>query len=78
MPPLSEATDISAYLILNPSAGSAPALTESLTRAARRVACRRTLLEPFCTYDQTLLEGGDRGASLQRQHIPPSHLPRNP
>jgi len=35
MPPVSEAKGTSAYLILNPAAGSAPALTASLHRAAR-------------------------------------------
>jgi hypothetical protein len=30
------------------------------------------------TYDQSLLEGRDGGACLQRYHIPPSYLPHNP
>ena len=43
---------------------------------------RRTVggcdLYAVCTYDQTLLEGRDRGACLQRQHVPPSYLPHYP
>ena len=34
--------------------------------------CAKTWLDAGCTYDQSLLEGRDRGASLQRQHVPPS------
>ena len=30
------------------------------------------------TYDQSLLEGGIRGACLQRYHVPPSYLPHHP
>ena len=30
------------------------------------------------TYDQSLLEGGIRGACLQRYHVPTPHLPHNP
>src|SRR5215204_546492 len=36
------------------------------------------MLDSVCTYDQTLLEGGVRGACLQRNHVPPPHLPNNP
>ena len=32
----------------------------------------------LCTDDQALLEGGDGGASLQGQHVPPPYLPRDP
>src|SRR5918995_3843459 len=35
-------------------------------------------LYAVCTYDQTLLEGGVRGACLQRHHVPPPYLPHNP
>jgi hypothetical protein len=35
MPPVAETKGTSSYLILNPAAGSAATLTESLTRAAR-------------------------------------------
>jgi hypothetical protein len=45
MPPVSEAKGTSAYLIVNPSAGSAPALTGSLTRAARERGMRVRVLE---------------------------------
>jgi hypothetical protein len=39
---------------------------------------QRLRLDPVGAHDQTLLEGGVRGASLQRQHVPPPHLPHNP
>jgi Transposase domain (DUF772) len=35
-------------------------------------------LNAVCTYDQALLEGRDRGACLQRHHVPPSYLPHHP
>src|SRR5215212_2897881 len=35
-------------------------------------------LDSVGTYDQALLEGGVGGACLQRNHVPPPHLPHNP
>ena len=39
---------------------------------------QRLRLDPVGAHDQTLLEGGVRGASLQRNHVPPPHLPHHP
>src|SRR5829696_140961 len=39
---------------------------------------RRLRLEPIGTHDQALLEGGDRSARLQRDHVPPPHPPHHP
>src|SRR5215218_10686873 len=44
-------------------------------QCGERVGCE---LYAVCTYDQTLLEGGVRGACLQRNHVPPPHLPHHP
>jgi hypothetical protein len=62
MPPVSEAKGTSAYLILNASAGSAPALTGSLARAARerRIAVR--MLEPGEGAGHAALEAAEDGA----------------
>ena len=46
MPPVAEAKDNSAHLILNPAAGNAAALLERLTRAARERGIRVRVLEP--------------------------------
>src|SRR5215218_8847045 len=35
-------------------------------------------LDSLCTHNQALLEGGVGGASLQRNHVPPPHLPHHP
>src|ERR671921_68799 len=34
--------------------------------------------DPFCTDDQTPLEGGDGGARLQGKQVPPPYPPRYP
>jgi len=62
MPPASEAKGTSAYLILNPSAGSAPALTASLTRAARERGVGVRVLEPGEGAGHAALEAADDGA----------------
>ena len=43
-----------------------------------RVYFQRVRLDPVGAHDQPLLEGGYRGARLQRQHVPPPHLPHDP
>src|SRR5215210_5741214 len=62
MPPVSEAKGTSAYLILNPSAGSAPALTGSLTRAARERGIGARVLEPGEDARHAAFEAADEGA----------------
>jgi diacylglycerol kinase family enzyme len=62
MPPVSEAKGTSAYLILNPAAGSAPALTASLTRAARKRGIRARVLEPGEDARHAAFEAADDGA----------------
>jgi hypothetical protein len=47
-------------------------------RSGQRRAVGGCELYAVCTYDQTLLEGRVRSASLQRQHVPSSHLPHDP
>jgi hypothetical protein len=39
---------------------------------------RRCELYAVGTHYQALLEGGVGGACLQRNHVPPPHLPHNP
>src|SRR5215216_4055157 len=62
MPHASEAKGTSAYLILNPSAGSAPALTASLTRAARERGIGVRVLEPGEGAGHAALKAADDGA----------------
>ena len=62
MPPLSEAKGTSAFLIVNPSAGSAPALTGSLTRAARARGMGVRVLEPGEGARHAALEAAEDGA----------------
>jgi diacylglycerol kinase family enzyme len=62
MPPVSEAKDTSAYLILNPAAGSAPALMESLTGAARERGVGVRVLEPGEGAGHAALEAAEDGA----------------
>jgi diacylglycerol kinase family enzyme len=62
MPPVSEAKGTSAYLILNPSAGGAPALTASLTRAARERGVGVRVLEPGEGAGHAALEAAEDGA----------------
>ena len=62
MPPVSEAKDTSAFLIVNPSAGSAPALTGSLTRAARERGMGVRVLEPGEGARHAALEAAEDGA----------------
>src|SRR5215217_4664859 len=47
-----------------------------MARAAQQ--CRKMGLDSVGTYDQALLEGGVGGACLQRNHVPPPHLPHHP
>jgi len=62
MPPESEAKGTSAYLILNPAAGSAPALTASLTRTARERGVGVRVLEPGEGAGHAALEAAEDGA----------------
>jgi len=62
MPPVSEDKATSAYLILNPAAGSAPALTASLTGAARERGIGVGVLEPGEGARHAALEAADDGA----------------
>jgi len=39
---------------------------------------KKMSLESLCTHYQALLEGGVRGACLQRNHVPSSHLAHDP
>src|SRR5215212_3060849 len=43
-----------------------------------RLIPEKMSLDSLCTYDQALLEGGVGGACLQRNHVPPPHLPHHP
>jgi hypothetical protein len=36
------------------------------------------VLDAVCAYDQALLEGRDRGARLQRHHVPAAHPAHHP
>lgn len=60
--PVTDAKGASAYLILNPSAGSAAALLGSLTRAARERGIRVRVLEPGEDATLAALEVADDGA----------------
>ena len=62
MPPVAEAKDNSAHLILNPAAGSAAALLGNLTRAARERGIRVHVLEPGEDARLAALEAADDGA----------------
>jgi hypothetical protein len=42
------------------------------------VYVQRLRLDPVGAHDQPLLEGGYRGACLQRNHVPPQNLPHHP
>src|SRR5215208_635153 len=59
-------------------AGATPTASPFANCSEQRSSVGGCKLYAVCTYDQTLLEGRYRGASLQRQHVPPSHLPRDP
>jgi diacylglycerol kinase family enzyme len=61
MPPVSEAKGTSGYLILNPAAGSAATLTESLTRAARERGIGVRVLEPGEGAGHAALEAAEEG-----------------
>jgi diacylglycerol kinase family enzyme len=59
---VSEAKGTSGYLILNPAAGSAATLTESLTRAARERGIGVRVLEPGEGAGHAALEAAEEGA----------------
>ncbi len=60
--PVTDAKGTSAYLILNPAAGSAATLLRSLTRAARERGIRVRVLEPGEEARLAALEVADDGA----------------
>src|SRR5919112_955689 len=60
-PPVADAKGTSSLLILNPAAGSAPTLTESLTRAARERGIGMRVLEPGEDAMQAALEAAEDG-----------------
>src|SRR5215213_9223659 len=62
MPPVADAKGTSAYLILNPAAGSAAALLGSLFSAARERGIRVHVLEPGEDATLAALEAADDGA----------------
>jgi diacylglycerol kinase family enzyme len=62
MPPVAEAKDNSAHLILNPAAGSVAALLRNLTGAARERGIRVHVLEPGEDARLAALEAADEGA----------------
>jgi len=61
MPLVADAKGSSSYLIINPSAGSAATLTESLTRAARERGIRVRVLEPGENARHAALEAAEEG-----------------
>ena len=59
---MTDAKGTSAHLIINPAAGSAATLTESLTRAARERRIVMRVLEPGEDARHAALEAADNGA----------------
>ena len=62
MPPVADAKGTVSHLILNPAAGSATTLIESLTSAARERGIRVRALEPGEDVRLAVLEAADEGA----------------
>jgi len=62
VPPVTDAKGTSVHLIINPAAGSAATLTESLTRAARGRGIKMRVLEPGEDATSAALEAADVGA----------------
>ena len=59
---MADARGTAAHLIINPAAGSAATLTESLTRAARERGIGMRLLEPGEDAMHAALEAAEEGA----------------